>query len=734
MKDSYLKRLGSSLLTGAMILSCTMSVLAASSVDNNNNTATVNDLINADIIDTSKSGSISIYKYDITSAEAAGAYTAGERTATGEKDAGLEEILADYAVEGVEFTYLRCGEIETYSYTDSGSEVEIVYEIPDALRSILGLDTADAVDMSAAGVAVPCSRTDVCHYTSQQLNDNLKDILETDNISAKDELESYVINNHDAVKMTLTDKNGFTGASDLELGLYLLVETKVPEQVVGTCNPWFVSLPFTNEGGSWNDSEGGQQWLYDMICYPKNQTGNPTLDKMVRNAHGEAAEVPGEYEDFSYLVYNKADSAAGVEVGSDTAFVDARDEYIYASTGTASEGDILDYILVSRLPHIEDSSTYLTEYTFLDTLSKGLTYNKDVKIAFYNHADDAKANNTEKAEAIWTNDEFEQGYANILVNDEKTGETTLTVRMTEKGLALINDPHTGYADHYMVVYYSVTVNSDATVVLGDEGNPNDVTLTWRRTSDAYYNTLEDKCEVYTFGLNLTKSFSDNNGDASKVQFKLYNTSDAYYVVADEAEAGLYYVTGKTASEDSATVFSPAADGKLLINGIEGDTYQLTEIATDNGYSLLKDQITIVINSTSEIIIPSVAGTTGLEAATTAGQNIDRNYAGGIVDATGTNVSVSKGDQASETANGRTIGKTAMYEGEKVCAAATVDGVDAAMSTLDGSDHARVDISILNSRTFLLPQTGGAGLYLVTILGVVIAAFGCTMYVKKKKEA
>ena len=734
MKNNYLKKFGTSLLTGAMILSCAMPVLAASSGDSGNNTAVANDLANADIIDTSKSGSISIYKYDITSAEAAGAYTAGERTATGEKDSDLEEILADYAVEGVEFTYLRCGEIETYSYTDGGSEIEVVYEIPDALRSILGLDTTDAVDMSAAGVAEPCSRTGVYHYTSQQLNDSLKDILAADNIAAKDDLESYVINNNEAVKMALTDRNGFTDVPDLELGLYLIVETKVPEQVTGTCNPWFVSLPFTNESGNWNDSAGGQQWLYDIVCYPKNQTGNPTLDKMVRNAHGETAAVPGKYEDYSYLVYNQADSAAGVEVGSDKAFVDARDEYIYDSTGTASEGDVLDYILVSKLPHIEDPSTYLTEYTFFDTLSKGLTYNKDVRIAFYDHADDAKINNTEKAEAIWTNDEFEQGYANILVNDEKTGETTLTVSMTEKGLALINDPDTGYADHYMVVYYSVTVNSNATVILGDEGNPNDVILTWRRTSDAYYNTLEDKCEVYTFGLNLTKSFSDNSGDASKVQFRLYNATDAYYVVAEEAEAGLYYVTGKTASQDNATVFSPASDGKLLINGIEGDTYQLTEIATDNGYSLLKDQITIVISSTSETIIPSVAGTTGLEAATTAGQNIDRNYAGGIVDATGTNVSVSKGDQANETANGRTIGKTAMFEGEKVCAAATVDGVDAAMSTLDGSDHARVDISILNSRTFLLPQTGGAGLYFVTILGIVIAAFGCTMFVKKKKEA
>lgn len=734
MKINFWKKVGTTFLAGAMLLSCTAPVFAASSADNANNTSLVNDLANSDIIDSSKTGSISIYKYDMTSAEAAGVYTAGNHNATGEEDTDLEAALAAYAVEGVEFTYLRLGDIETYSYA-GGSTMEIVYEIPDELRDILNLDEGDAIDMANGQVSTPCSHTGVGHYTSQQLNDSLKYILETDNVAAKDELEAYVAANTHAVKMGLTDKSGYTGVSDLELGLYLLVETRVPEQVVATVNPWFVSLPFTNEAGNWNDSEGGQQWLYDITCYPKNQTGNPTLDKMVRNAHGEAAGTSGQYEDYSRLVYNAADADAGIETGSDEAYVAARDEYVYNSTVTASEGDVLDYILVSRLPHIEDSSTYLTEYTFVDTLSRGLTYNKDVRIAFYNNADDANVNNTVNAEDIWTSDEFDEGYAEVVdTNLDKTGETQLTVRMTEKGLAIINDPLVGYADHYMVVYYTVTVNSNATTILGDEGNPNDVTLTWRRTSDTFFNTLEDKCEVYTFGLNLTKTFSDNRGDASKVQFKLYNASDAYYVEAEQSEAGLYYVIGKTADQNDATVFSPAGDGKLFINGIEGDTYQLTEIATDNGYSLLKDQIVIVINSTSETIIPSVAGTIGLEAATAAGQNINQNYAGGIIDATGTNVSISKGNQAEENANGRTIGKTAMYEGEKVCATAVVDGIDASMSPLNGSADARVDISIINSKSFLLPQTGGTGLYMVTIFGVVIVAIGCVMFTKRKKDA
>ena len=56
---------------------------------------------------------------------------------------------------------------------------------------------------------------------------------------------------------------------------------------------------------------------------------------------------------------------------------------------------------------------------------------------------------------------------------------------------------------------------------------------------------------------------------------------------------------------------------------------------------------ITINSTTETIIPSVAGTTGLEAATDAGQAINKNYNGGIVDAEGVNVSESKGVQRLE---------------------------------------------------------------------------------------
>ena len=54
-----------------------------------------------------------------------------------------------------------------------------------------------------------------------------------------------------------------------------MLKQKVPEDVTYTTNPWFVQLPST-------DSEG-DDWFYDVVCYPKNETGVPTLDKRVRN-------------------------------------------------------------------------------------------------------------------------------------------------------------------------------------------------------------------------------------------------------------------------------------------------------------------------------------------------------------------------------------------------------------------------------------------------------------------
>ena len=604
-----------------------------------------NDWEDGDIIDDSEKGSLAIHKYDITAAEAAGDYQAGQIKATGEVNSQVENALAKYGIEGVQFTYRKLGDVETHSVADGQTQsIELVYEIPTDLASLLGLGSSDAVDMTGEGEANPCSNTGVYHYTSQQLTDALADVL-ADDVAAKNALEGYVYDYEadapvsGAVNMPMTDETGYTQVEDLALGLYLVVETEVPENVTSTVNPWLVSLPFTNSADE-EGEEGGQRWLYDMTCYPKNQTGNPTLDKSVRD-------------------------------------MDSSDD-TYGNTTTASTGDVLEYTLLSKLPHISSTATYLTQYAFVDTLSKGLTYNQDVKIAFYHEASAAEENQTDAADLIWdtSSDCFRAAtQASTAMEDG----TELTITITEKGLAALNE---SYSDYYMVAYYTVTLNKDATTVLGDEGNSNEVQLIWSRTSDGYYDTLEDENFVYSYGINLTKYFSDKKGDFTKVQFKLYNENDNNYVCAEKAEDGIYYVTGRTDDKEQAATFTPNKEsGVLQINGLEADRYLLTEVATDDGYSLLKSPIEITITATDRDVVAAVAGV------------------------------------------------SEMSLGEIQPASAAIDSVEATMT----ENHAAVILSVTNSKGLPLPQTGGNGLYAVTILGMLTVAGGCLLMGRKKQS-
>ena len=617
----------------------------------------------SDVIDTSRTASLTIHKYDMTAAQKGGV-DLSQFTATGKQDAKAEEALKKYPIKGVEFSYLRVGDVEQQS---EAGKVQMIYELPDALQKILGLADSDAAKTEGSKD----------YFTSQIINDKLASALE-DNTASKDKLEDYMKTNN-GTAMDLTDAQGVTKKDKLPLGLYLIVETKVPEDVTYTTNPWFVQLPST-------DSEG-DDWFYDVVCYPKNETGIPTLDKRVRNNPDQ-------------------DNVTTAEQSALADFTNAREEYKYQSTVTASKAEKLDYQFISKLPHITSSTTYLSTYTFDDKMAKGMTYNKNTVIAIYDNkdaADTTNVNNVDKsgAIAVWKSSDTDPKFA---VTYGKSGDdSTMKVEMTKSGLNEINKK---YSDKYIVVYYTADVNTDDTVVLGDKGNPNDVSLTWKRTSTDYWDILKDKCIVYSFGYNFTKKFSDNKGDATKVKFVIQNKSDNYYLVARADSDGVYQVTGKSATEEGATQFSPASSGKLIINGIEGDEYGFTETHSDAGYTLLKKEIIVKINSTKADITPTQANITGIQS-----KNENDSTA---------NDGVKNGTELANDVAVQTTG-----------ASATVDSKKATMSANGESVNAFVDMEVTNQKQFLLPMTGGAGSYALIIAGVVIA--GCGFMIVKKNQ-
>lgn len=503
----------------------------------------------APIIDPGKKASLSIYKYDITTANSDGAWDAESYVSTGLHDDTVIDKLSKYAIQGVEFTYLRVADITMNSEVlDGQRQVGVLYGFDNSDRSTAVLS---AIGLTASDAHK--TKGDVNYFTSDALNNKLATALTANATTVKNALETAVKNG--GVAMPETDATGHTSASIVEQGLYLVVETRAPENVTSTCNPFFVSLPMTTvDGAAWN---------YDVTVYPKNQTGNPTLEKTVREAK----------------------NSTGKNTGSLTDITDG-----YAHTATASVGDTVDYQIISTLPAITSKASALSEYTYVDTLSRGIRYNKnDVVIEFFKDA-----GCTDKI-ATWA-----VNSGNFTVGYDDTANT-MTIRMTDTGLSEINEAATvytnsvkrGYSDCTMRLTYAATLTADAK--MGDTDNPNEVELTWRRTNNTYFDTLKDCCHVYTYGIDVLKQFSDNGGNRRNVKFRLHNDTDDCYIIADLKD-GIYYAKGITSKKSDATTFIPNSSGHIVVKGLEDDAYSLTEIATDKGYVLLKDAVKIVIKT------------------------------------------------------------------------------------------------------------------------------------------
>lgn len=613
-------------------------------------------------IDFSRTGSIDIFKYDLSNAEKDGIWDSSY-VSTGVKDeAGVESILGDptrvshlnengdaygYAIKGVAFSYVKVADIRTYTESEDGAEhVEVVYGIaPTEQNNVL----LSAIGVSSDERYTPADADGIFYYRSGTLIDGLKNSLDTNATAVKNALEQYVRNNN-GTAMPETDAYGHSSVSGLPLGLYLLVETRVPEAVTETTAPFFISLPMTSVNGG-NADDGGERWLYDVTLYPKNLTGIPSLEKTLREA--------------------KADT--GKNNGSTTDIADG-----YAHTATASAGDTVDYQIISTLPSITSAASYLSEYTFVDKLSKGISYKKgDVVLEFFKDTDC-----TDKI-ASWTEND---GMFLVSYTTTDDGESVMAIEMTAAGLSEINTSeavyteasmvNSGYSDCTLRVTYAATVNSDSSAVCGDAGNDNSVALTWKRSNTSYYDTLVDDCHLYTYGIDITKRFSDSKGDMSKVEFIAHNDTDGYFLKADfNADEGIYYITGHVSEEKDATHFIPTKDGKLMIKGVEDDAYTMTEVKTDNSYTLLKNSVQVVIQSKQ-------------------------------------------------------------LDSKSLTASATVDKHNVNMSRDGSSENAFVPFTIINTRGFDLPQTGSYGNWMFPVIGISgLFAAGLGMYflLRKKKS-
>lgn len=213
-----LKRLFAAVLSTALALSlCAMPAMAADGSTAATTTST--STINKDQL-----GSITIHKYLMDDINDALPSTNGEQT---------ESLPAGaLPASGVEFTLYQ------------------VKNIDELIQYFDGVSGAQEVDAKN-------------YFKNKRYSDGV-----TDAVAGKPTFHGE------------TKKDGTVTFGDLQLGLYLVVESKKPVTVTKAVEPFLVSVPMTRIG------EDGKtipnEWLYDIHVYPKNSTskGDVTLKKM----------------------------------------------------------------------------------------------------------------------------------------------------------------------------------------------------------------------------------------------------------------------------------------------------------------------------------------------------------------------------------------------------------------------------------------------------------------------
>ncbi len=665
--------------------------------------------------------SLTIFKYDWTNAVKDGVWNNESFTSTGWQESYVESVLGGsngntlgngqtaygYALKGVEFTLLRVADIVTF--TESTNDDHPEYNMTQVLY---GFDkTASADLLKAIGLENGANRyenadaTDKLdsnnyYYTSDVLNKALADAVAENATTVKNALESYIASSNGAVAMDLTNEYGKAKVEGLDTGLWLVLETKTSESITSTTAPFFVSLPMTTVSGDENSAspEGGHQWNYDVTVYPKNETGIPELTKEVREASKDTGKNNG---------------SAVITDG-------------FAHNATGSAGDVMEYQILSSLPTITSKATALTTYNFYDSICEGLSYNKDlkdVKIEFF-----TDKGCTDKV-TTWNQDD---GKFTVSYSDD---DRHMTIDVTAAGLAEINGDteningklYAGYSNYAMRITYTATINSDTTFVYGQNGNDNKVVMTWKRTSSDFYDTLIDDCHVYSFGIDLTKLFSDTDAETAEetgmydhVKFMIYNATDKYWVTAKLNESeGVYYITGHVADEADGTVFSPVTMGNsfghIMLKGCEDDEYVITEIETANGYTLLNEDIHVTITASDDASRPCDIYSEDVLGVL---QNDPRYAYNGGLDLTLANI-----PQTQLAHNYMT-------------ATAVVDTNAVTMLVDDGSANAEAPLTVINTSGFDLPQTGDNGTWMFTVGGIMLmagAAFIIFIACRKKSK-
>ena len=185
------------------------------------------------------------------------------------------------------------------------------------------------------------------------------------------------------------------------------------------------------------------------------------------------------------------------------------------------------------------------------------------------------------------------------------------------------------------------------------------------------------------------------------------------------------------AEADATHFIPVDSngnpGKVIIKGLEDDAYTITEVRTDNGYTLLKEDIEVIISQVESTVLCDIY-TTDVAGLI---QN-DARYAEKIISEAIAKGYIKTDGGLADILNNMPQKQLAHY---LLTASATVDGNAVNMLEDNGSVNAHAPLTVVNTKGFDLPETGDNGVWMYGLIGILLMAgsMTCIVLTNRKKQ-
>lgn len=732
------KRFLTGLLSAALALSlCAMPAMAA---EGEGNAQTPEIKTSVSTIDKTKKGSITIYKY-LHSTELTGS-VAG----TGEQQAVPNEATP----------------------------------LKDAGFTIYQVKTADELVAYYEAAGKPDAVTADSYFENGKSKT-------ADNLIAG--IADKAVKGKDGKTERKTDANGFVKFEDLNVGMYLVIETTTPDSVVKPVEPFLVSIPMTRvQVGEQATGDQLKEWLYDVVVYPKNSSakGDITLVKKGKTdgKENEIENLPNVI--FKLQRYNEnstnADRYDDYTVNGTCEFTTngsgeitvqnlLKGKYRFVEIGYA-DGQESGYIINNNVAYefeINDQGKLVTPAGA--TANSDFVINSDNTMTVYNHKPDLEKDVTKRNDGKGTDEGNDTDYA---VGD--TVKYTLTIYVPENvaKLKTFKVVDTMNKDQLMHNLDSVTIsskdtegqdvtfaaNTDYTLTNTSNGNNSEITIDFKEagTSQDKLNAAAGKTITISYTATLQKDADTTTvGNVNEAHLDYSRKTD---IQEDETDTP-YEIHDKAVVYTFKTgILKKGQDGNTekLLNGVTFDLYKKYDEKTDKLKEGTTDTVIFGIKE-CKFLTATEAKALGLNATeaenepkwfkvttlTTAGEGVNAGCAtvNGLPDGEYKLVETmtNKGYNLLSgpvDANLTVDYKTSWTVNDKFSSDGKLIKRDVKTTTFKNGEnkYTYAPITIINRKGFDLPTTGGFGTLLFSGIGVllVVAGVGVLLSLKKKNRA